>query len=137
MQISCRVHTEVPEEGVVSSNSAGIGGGVPGFGGTVGMQSGRGAPDARSRAYVVVGAAEIFGVERDGIHQGQERDPYRAGICGATEELRRSAFLGAGFLGVDGGQERGCRTSVYPEPGKGRQTPRTTGDDGALSASQS
>jgi hypothetical protein len=42
MQISCGVHPEVPSEGVVSSNPAGIGGGIPQFGGAVGMQGGGG-----------------------------------------------------------------------------------------------
>jgi len=137
MQISCGVHPEMPAEGVVSSNPAGIGGSVPQFGGAVGMQSGGGASDARSRAHVVVGAAEVFGVQRDGVHQGKECDSYRAGVCGAAAKLRRPAFLGTRVLGIHGRQKRGCRAPVYPEPGKRRQTPRTTGDGGALSASRS
>ena len=95
MQISCGVHTEVPAEGVVSSNPAGIGGSVPPFGGAVGMQSGGGASDARSRAYAVVGAAEVFGVQRDGVHQGQECDSYRTGVCVAAAEFRRPAYTRA------------------------------------------
>jgi hypothetical protein len=49
--------------------SAGVGGGVPQFGGAVGVQSPSGASAARSRAYVVERAAEAFGVQRDGLHQ--------------------------------------------------------------------
>ena len=33
-----------------------------------------------SRAYAVVGAAEVFGIERDGVHQRQECDPHRASL---------------------------------------------------------
>jgi len=36
-----------------------------------------------------------FGVQRDGVYQGQERDPYRAGVCWKAAEFRRPAFLGA------------------------------------------
>ena len=126
----------MPAEDVVSGNPAGVGVGVPEFGGTMGMQGGRRAFDVRSRAHAVERAAEEFGVERDGVYQGKERDTYRAGVCGTTKELCRPAFLGTGLLGIDGRQERGCRASVYPRPGKRRQTPRTTGDGGALSASR-
>src|SRR5271169_2751882 len=137
MQISCGVHTEVPAEGAVSGNPAGIGGGVPQFGGAVGMQGGRGASDARSCAYALECATEVFGVQCDGVHQGEERDSYRTGLCGSAAEFRRPAFLGTRVLGIDGRQERGCRGSVYPEPGKSRQTSRTTGAGGTLSASRS
>jgi hypothetical protein len=37
MQIPCGVHTEVPAEGVVPGNPAGVRDGVPQFGGAVGM----------------------------------------------------------------------------------------------------
>ena len=99
------------------------------------VEEGRSA--ARSRAHAVERAAEVFGVQRDGVYQREERDPYCAGVCRTAKELRRPAFLGAWLLGVNGRQERGCRASVYPRPGKGRQTPRTTGTGGALSASRS
>jgi len=62
MQIPCGVHTEVPAEGVVSGNPAGVGDGVPWYGGAVGMQGGRGASDARSCAYFVGRAPEVFSV---------------------------------------------------------------------------
>ena len=135
MQIACGVHPEVPAEGVVSGHPAGVGDGIPPFGGAVGMQSGRGAFDARSCAQAVERAAEVFGVERDGVHQREERDSDRAGVCRTAKELRRPAFLGTGLLGINGRQERGCRASVYPRLGERRQTPRTTGTGGALSAS--
>ena len=81
-------------------------------------------------------AAEVFGGQRDGVYQGQERNSHCASLCWAAEELRGPAFLGAGLLGIDGRQERGCGASIYPRTGERRPTPRTTGDDGALSASR-
>ena len=126
----------MPAEGVVSPNPAGIGGGVPQFGGALGMPSGGGASDARSRTHAVERAAEVFGVQRDGVHQGQERDSSGAGVRRATKELRGAAFLGARILGIDGGQKRGGSPPLYPGAGERRQTPRTNGDGGALSASR-
>ena len=55
-----------------------------------------------------------------GVHQGQECDPYRTGLCWAAEKLRGPAFLGTRVLGFDGGQERGCCASIYPRPGERR-----------------
>ena len=134
MQISWGIHPGVATEGVVSGHPAGVGDGVPEFGGAVGMPGGRGASDARSCAHALERAAEVFGVERDGVHQGKERDSYRASVCRTAKELCRPAFLGTRLLGLNGRQKRGCRAPVYPEPGTGRQTPRTTGTGGALSA---
>jgi hypothetical protein len=120
MQIPCGVYPEMPTEGVVSGDPAGIGDGLPQFGGAVGMPGRRGAFDARSRAHVVERAAEVFGIERDGIHPGQECDSYRASLGRPTKEFCGPAFLGSGVLGVDGWQKRGCRASIHPRPGKRR-----------------
>ena len=117
-----RVYTEVPPEGIISGDPARIRDGVLQFGGAMGMQGGSGAYDAGSWAQVVACVAEVFGVERDGVHQGQERDSHCAGACWAATEFCRPAFLGAGLLGINGRQERGCRAPVYPRPGKRRPT---------------
>jgi len=101
-----------------------------------GMSGGRGPSAARPCAHAVECAAEVLGVQRDGVHQGHERDPYCASLCRPAKKLRRPAFLGPGFLGVHGRQKRGGRPAVHPKPRKGRQTPRTTGTGGALSASR-
>lgn len=114
-----------------------LGGGVSGFDRAEGMQSGGGAPEARSCSHVVVGAAEVVGGQRDRVHQGEKHDPPGAGVCRAAKESRGAAFLGARILSIDGRQERGGCASVHPGPGERRPTPRTTGDDGVLSASQS
>lgn len=66
--------------------------------------------------------AEVFGVERDGVHQREERDPYRAGPCWSTKEFRWAAFLDSRLLGVNDRQERGCRVSLHS--GQGREDKR-------------
>ena len=109
MQIPCGIHSEMSAEGVISGDPAGTGDGVPQFGGAMGMQSGGGASDARSCAYAAECAAEVFGVQRDGVYQEEECDSYRAGVCWTAQELCGPAFLGAGVLGIDGRQKRGCR----------------------------
>ena len=57
-------------------------------------------------------------------------------VCRPEEELRRPAFLGAGLLGIDGGEGRGGGASIYPGAGERGPTPKTTRDGGALSASR-
>src|SRR5579864_7450620 len=126
MQISCGVHTEMPAQDAVWATAAGLGASVSRLGRTKGMQGGGGTSDARSRAYAVKRAAEVFGIERDGVYQGQECDPHCSGVCWTAKEFRWAAFLGTWLLGVNGRQERGCRASLHPGSGKGRQTPRTT-----------
>src|SRR2546425_1184625 len=83
MQISCRVYTEISAQGVVCAVAAGLGGGISGFERAEGMQGGGRPSDGRSRAHALERAAEIFGVQRDRVHQGQECDPHRAGACWA------------------------------------------------------
>ena len=82
----------MPAQGVVGAIATRLGLGFSGFGGAEGMQSGGGASDARSRAHAAVGAAEVFGIERDGVHQGQDCDPYRTVYAG-----RRRNYVGQHF----------------------------------------
>jgi hypothetical protein len=97
MQISRGVHTEMPAEGAVCAVATGLGAGVSGFGGAEGVQSGGGASDARPRAHAAERAAEVFGIECDGVYQREERDPHRAGVCWSTKELRWAAFWARGY----------------------------------------
>ena len=43
------------------------------------------------------------------VEAGHLMPDHVAGVCWAAKELRRSAFLGAGLLGINGRQKRGCR----------------------------
>ena len=70
--------------------------------------------------------AEVCGVAGGRVHQGQERDPFGAGLRGAEAQLRRAAFLGARILRVHGGARRGGDPRVHPEPGGGGQAPGST-----------
>jgi hypothetical protein len=87
MQISCGVHPEVSEEGVVSAIEAGTGNGVSRTGATTGERNYRGAPDAGSCAHVDLDSAEAFGVIADGVHERQECDSHRAGVCWAAQRF--------------------------------------------------
>ena len=138
LQRPCGVHSEISTQDALRPVAAGffLRSGIPGFGRAKGMHSGRGASDARTRPPDVAGAAAVCGIKRDGVHQRQECDPHRTGVGGTTKEFCRPAFFGTGVSGVDGRQERGCRASLYPRPGEGRSTSRTTGTEGAWSASR-
>ena len=134
MQVSRGVHAKVQKEAALRAVAGGDGTGFPIPRGAEGVQGGGGASDAGPRAHAAVGPAEVFGVEHDGVDQRKERDPHGASVCGSAEGLRRPELLGARILGVNGGEERGGGASIQPGPGAGRQTPRTTGAQGALSA---
>ena len=60
-----------------------------------------GTLDARPRAHDDRDPAEIRGVAGGRIHQGQERNPYGAGLCGTSAQFRGAAFLGAGIFRLD------------------------------------
>jgi hypothetical protein len=53
--------------------------------------------NARPHAHAAVWSAEVCGGAGGGIHQRQECDPHRAGVCRAEDELRRPALLGGGY----------------------------------------
>ena len=74
MQISRSVHTEVSEEGVVSTVAEGTWNGVSGIGKTAGERGAGGPSDGRSCAYADLDTAEAFGVGGDGIRERQKRD---------------------------------------------------------------
>lgn len=92
----------MPAQSAVLGAAPGTGGIVQQFGGAMGMQSGRGTADARSGAHAPAEPAEGLGVAGDGIHHGEERDPYCAGVFWAATEFCGPAFLGVGLLGVHG-----------------------------------
>ena len=50
-----------------------------------------------------VDSAEVCGVERGGVHQGEECDPFGTGVRGAQAQFRGSEFLGPRILCVNGG----------------------------------
>jgi len=101
MQIPCGVHTETSEEVAVWAAAPGVGGGVSRIGRADGVSDRGGALDGRSRAHADLDTAEAIGVSGDGVHQGQECDSHRPGVCWETAELRGPAFLGAWVLGID------------------------------------
>src|SRR6266540_5234778 len=136
MQISCGVHPKVSEESVVSTVEAGTGNGVSRTGATTGERDYRGAPDGRSCAHVDLDSAEAFGVIPDGVHQRQECDSHRAGVCWAEAQLCGTTLLGARVLGINGGKERSRGAPLHPRAGEGRPTAGPDGVNGALSGTR-
>ena len=133
MQISHRVHSEVPEEDIVWADPAGVGGGLSRPGPAKGKRDPRGAPDDRSCAYVDLDPAEVFGGAGDGVHEGQDGDPHRSGVGGEKKELCGAAVLGEGLLGVDGGPGRRRGAPLYSEARERRPAFGPTYADAALS----
>lgn len=56
------------------------------------------SPDTRSHAHANCDTAEVRGIAGDWVYQGQKRDPSGSGLQRESAELRRAAFLGAGFF---------------------------------------
>jgi hypothetical protein len=63
------------------------------------MQSGRRASDARSWAHVIERAAEVFGVERAGVHQGGRARFISRRCMPDGEETLSASFFGHGVTG--------------------------------------
>ncbi len=71
-----------------------------------------------------------------GYIKGKSAIHIARGYAGRRRNFAQAALLGERLLGIDGGQKRGCRASLHPGAGERRQAPRSTGANGALSASR-
>ena len=69
VQISRRIHPEVPKKTVIRGGEEEIGVGVSSTGGTEGVSGGGGAYHAGSCPHAHKHSAEVGGIERDGLHQ--------------------------------------------------------------------
>jgi hypothetical protein len=65
--------------------------------------------------------SEIRGFSGGGIHQGQERDSFGAGLCGTETKFCWAAFLGARIFRFDRGAGRRRDPRIYPQPGTRRR----------------
>ena len=84
-----------------------------------------GAHHGGSRAYVVERAAEALGVERGGIHERKERDPYRTAFPEAGEELRGPGILGTRLLRGHGRPGHGTHPAIHRRTREGRSKARS------------
>ena len=79
-------------------------------------------------AHAVERAAKDRGVERSGLHQRKERDPYCAALYEAREELRRAGILGTRVFRGYGGSGYRNDQAVYCRSRKRGPKARPTGD---------
>ena len=84
VQISCGLHSQVPQENAVRAVEAASRRGVPQIGNAEGVQGRRGAFDAGSCSHDDFDPAEICGVASNRVHQGQERYPPGASLWKIT-----------------------------------------------------
>ena len=124
VQIPHCVHTEISEEKALRGDQASPWRSVSPAGTTERVLDRGGAHYAGPRAYVVERAAEAGGVERGGIYEGKERDPYCAAFPEAREELRGSGVLGTGILRGHGGPGYGDHPAIHRRTRKGRSKAR-------------
>ena len=119
MQISRRVHPEVPKESALWADTQRVGGSDTGVGPAEGVPSGGGAPDGRPRAYDDIDTAEVFSGAGDGVHQRQDGDPYCEGVRGSEALFRGAAILGTRLLGLDGRPGRSGSAPIHPRAREG------------------
>jgi len=74
VQVSHRIYPEIPETAAIRGSEETSRGSVSSIGKAERMLDRRGAHHAGSRAHVDQCAAEIGGLKRGGVHQGQECD---------------------------------------------------------------
>jgi hypothetical protein len=98
VQISHSIYTEIPEAAAIWSSEEASWRGVSPIGKAKRMLDRRRACHAGSRAHVDQCAAEIGGIERSGIHQGQECDSRGEALFEQRAKLRWAADLGPRFL---------------------------------------
>ena len=98
MQVSHRIYPEIPETAAIRSSEETSRGSVSSIGKAERMLDRRGAHHAGSRTHVDQCAAEIGGIERGGVHQGQECDSRGEALFEERAKLRWAADLDSRFL---------------------------------------
>jgi len=101
LQVPRRIYTEESKDGVVRSTADASWRGLPQIGAAQGEPDRGGTFDGRSRSHDDLDTAEICGVDRGGVYQGQKCDSLGSGVCRAQAELYRAKFLGARVFCVD------------------------------------
>src|SRR6516225_11060748 len=100
VQVPCRVHAEVPQEGTVWANQAALGYCIPRACSPQGMQDRRRTFDAGPRAYADIDPAEIFGGRGDRVSEGEKLDRAECGT--QAPQFSWPQILGEGLLRFDG-----------------------------------
>jgi len=98
VQVSHRIYPEIPETAAIRSSEETSRGSVSWIGKAERMLDRRGAHHAGSRTHVDQCAAKIGGIERGGVHQGQECDSRGEALFEVRAKLRWAADLGPRFL---------------------------------------
>src|SRR5437899_6100057 len=124
LQISRGVYSEATEEAGIRSVTATAWGDFSRIGLTQGVHDRGGTHDGRPCAHVLEHCAQIRGLERGWITEGEERDPDCAQVRRPPEKFHRRALLGQGVLRFHGRAGREHRSSVHPQPGSGRRALR-------------
>src|SRR3989454_3217900 len=118
LQISRGVYSEATEEAGIRSVTATAWGDFSRIGLTQGVHDRGGTHDGRPCAHVLEHCAQIRGLERGWITEGEERDPDCAQVRRPPEKFHRRALLGQGVLRFHGRAGREHRSSVHPQLGR-------------------
>ena len=128
VQIPHRIHPEISASNALRTHTPTTRGDIPRVGEAQGVLDRGRAHHGGPCAYAVERAAKDRGIERSGLHQRKERDPYCAALYEAREELRRSGILGTRVFRGYGGAGYRNDQAVYRRPRKRGPKARPTGD---------
>src|ERR1017187_8610406 len=103
VQVPCCFYSEMPQKGALWKTAAAFGRGIPKIGRTEGMSRRRGPSSRRPCTHHDLDSAQVCGVVRGGIHQGQERDPSGSNLWRTKAKLRRAKLLGARIFRINSG----------------------------------
>src|SRR5262245_29873041 len=122
VQVPCRVHAQVPQEGAIWANQAALGYCIPRACPTQGMQDRGRKPDARPRAYADIDPTEIFGGRGDRISEREEFDLDCAECRTQAAQFSWPQILGERLLRFDRRARRGNDPRLHQKSGDGGQS---------------
>ena len=128
VQIPHRIHPEISASNALRAHTRSTRGDIPRVGAAQGVLDRGRAHHGGPCAHAVERAAKDRGVERSGLHQRKERDPYCAALYEAREELRRAGILGTRVFRGYGGSGYRNDQAVYCRSRKRGPKARPTGD---------
>src|SRR5262245_42575425 len=121
VQVPCRVHAEVPQEGAVWADQAAPGHCITRACPAQGMQDRRRAPDARPCAYADIDPSKILGGRGDRISEREKLDLDCAECGTQAAQLPGPQILGEGLLCFDRRAGRGDDPRLHQKSGNSRQ----------------
>src|SRR5262249_23178952 len=126
LQISCGVHSQVPQEDVVCGIEAPSRGGVPQVGLSKGKPHRGRSSDAGPCPHDDLHSTKVRGFAGGWLYQGKERNPSGPGLWGEEAQFCGAALLGQRVLRLDRRSRRSGDPGIHQKAGARGQPPGST-----------